>query len=308
MHAVVIDDVSFRYGDRVALDGISFDVRAGSITGFLGPNGGGKSTLFGLLSSLLPLQSGRVDVLGYDMRRQATECRREIGVTFQAPALDRRLSVRENLVHHGRLYGLSGRDLSVRVSSMLSQFAVEDRSGEMVETLSGGLKRRVELAKCLLCRPRLLMLDEPSNGLDPGARKSLWESLEQVRVENGTTVLVATHLMEEAERCDCLALLDSGKLVASGSPSELRSGIPGTTISIICDEPEELRRRLVEELGVEVRRRGETLQIQHADGQSLLHRIVDRFSGEFQSVALGRATLEDVFMMRTGHTLAGENE
>lgn len=305
--AITVEDLSHHYGERAALNRVSCQIQAGSITGFLGPNGGGKTTLFSILSTLLPVQAGQVQSLGFDLRRQAAAYRQRIGVTFQAPALDRRLTVQENLIHQGHLYGLSGRSLASRATELLERFRVADRAADIVETLSGGLKRRVELAKCLLHDPQLLLLDEPSNGLDPGARHDLWRCLEELRAERGTTIVVATHLMEEAERCDALSLLDAGQIVASGSPSSLRSEIPGETISIVADQPEELRRRIFDAVQVEVRRTGELLRIQQADCQGLLHELVSRFSGEFKTISLGKATLEDVFLARTGHRLAGDD-
>jgi len=306
--AITVESLSHCYGERVALDDVSCEFARGSICGVLGPNGSGKTTLFSILSSLVPTQSGQVTALGFDLRRHATEYRQQISVTFQAPALDRRLTVQENLLHQGHLYGLSGRVLAERSGELLEQFRVADRTGDIVDTLSGGLKRRVELAKCLLHDPQLLLLDEPSNGLDPGARHDLWQCLEELRAERGTTIVVATHLMEEAERCDALVLLDAGKVVASGSPSELRNEIPGETISIIASQPETLQQRIRESLQVDVRRTGELLRIQQEDCQTLLHELVDRFSGDFKTISLGKATLEDVFLARTGHRLAGDEQ
>ena len=305
--AISVENLTHRYGDRIALDDISCCILSKSITGFLGPNGGGKTTLFSLLSGLLPVQSGRVTALGYDLRRQTAAWRQCIGVTFQTPALDRRLTVRENLIHQGHLYGLSGGDLTDRISALTEQFRVADRAADIVDTLSGGLKRRVELAKSLLHEPELLLLDEPSNGLDPGARHDLWACLEQLRAEQGTTIVVATHLMEEADRCDALSLLDTGRIVANGSPSELRNSIPGETISIVADHPDRLQEQITTAFDVDVRRTGEQLRIQQTDCQSLLHELVGRFSGEFKTISLGKATLEDVFLARTGHRLAGDD-
>ena len=225
--AISVSDLSFRYGDRTALDAVGFNVSPGSIFGFLGPNGGGKTTLFSILSTVLPLQSGNVTALGHDLQKDSAAYREQIGVTFQAPGLDRRLTVLENLIHQGHLYGLRGDHLRHTIEELTEQFGVADRQSDIVDTLSGGLKRRVELAKCLIHRPSLLLLDEPSTGLDPGARHDLWASLERLRSEQGVTVVVTTHLMEEAERCDELALLHRGQIVAQGSPSELRSRIPG---------------------------------------------------------------------------------
>lgn len=298
--AISVNDLSFRYGDRAALDSVSFSISSGSIFGFLGPNGGGKTTLFSILSTVLPLQSGSVAALGFDLQSDSAAYREQIGVTFQAPGLDRRLTVLENLIHQGHLYGLKGDNLRHTVEALLEQFGVADRQGDIVDTLSGGLKRRVELAKCLIHRPSLLLLDEPSTGLDPGARHDLWASLEQLRAEHAVTVVVTTHLMEEAERCDELALLHRGQIVAQGSPSELRSRIPGECLTVVADQPDSLKKRLQTELNLEAQRVGETLRIHEPNGQELFRQIIERFSDDIRSISLGKPTLEDVFLMETG--------
>jgi len=299
-----VDDLSFRYGDRLALDSVSFSVKSGAIFGFLGPNGGGKTTLFSILSTVLPLQTGAVTALGHDVQNDSARYRQQIGVTFQAPGLDRRLTVLENLIHQGHLFGLKGEHLRHTCQELLAQFGVADRQADIVDTLSGGLKRRVELAKCLIHGPSLLLLDEPSTGLDPGARHELWASLEQLRAEQGVTVVVTTHLMEEAERCDELALLHLGKVVAQGSPSGLRSRIPGECLTIVADQPEVLKSRLAAEVQVESKRVGETLRIHQPNGQQLFGQIMDKFSADIRSISLGKPTLEDVFLMETGSRFA----
>lgn len=303
MSAIEVRDVSHRYGERQSLDAVGFVVDAASIFGFLGPNGGGKTTLFHLLSTLLPIQSGSITSLGFDVSKQSAKYRQHIGVAFQAPSLDRRLTVRENLIHQGHLYGLSGSSLRSTVDDLLARFGVADRATDIVDTLSGGLKRRVELAKTLIHRPRLLLLDEPSTGLDPGGRHDLWTQLEQLRSEFGVTVVVTTHLMEEAERCDRLALLDLGKIVAEGSPSELRSLVPGDCLTLTCDRPDEFRLRLKTDLDLNFQRMGETLRIHQADCQSMFSQIMARYADEVKSISLGKPTLEDVFMEKTGRRL-----
>ena len=302
--AIRVDDLSFRYGDRVALDSVSFSVKSGAIFGFLGPNGGGKTTLFSILSTVLPLQVGTVTALGHDVQNDSARYRQQIGVTFQAPGLDRRLTVLENLIHQGHLFGLKGEHLRHTCQQLLEQFGVADRQADIVDTLSGGLKRRVELAKCLIHGPSLLLLDEPSTGLDPGARHELWASLEQLRADQGVTVVVTTHLMEEAERCDELALLHLGQVVAQGSPSELRSRIPGECLTIVADQPQVFKSRLAAELQIEAKRVGESLRIHQPNGQQLFGQIMDKFSADIRSISLGKPTLEDVFLMETGSRFA----
>ncbi len=228
---------------RPALAGIDFSVSAGEIFGFLGPNGGGKTTLFRILATLARPDAGTVSILGADLGTQAVEVRRRLGVVFQNPSLDLQLTVRENLVHQGQLYGLSGMELAARTAAALNRFGLGDRAGQKTLELSGGLRRRVEIAKALLHAPRLLLLDEPSTGLDPGARRDLWETLESLRIE-GVTVLLTTHFMEEGDRCGRLVLLDRGAIVAEGSPAALKEEIGGDVITVTGPEPEALARDL----------------------------------------------------------------
>lgn len=301
MSAIHVKDLSHAYGERRALDGVTFEIRRGEIFGVLGPNGGGKTTLFRVLSTLLPVQSGRVSVLGFDVATNSADVRRRIGVTFQAPSLDRRLTVRENLVHQGHLYGLSGRTLATRIDDRLARLGLSDRKHAPVNSLSGGLQRRAEIAKGMLHDPELLLLDEPSTGLDPGARHDLWRYLQQLRDESGTTVVVTTHLMEEAEKCDRLALLDHGKLVALGTPAELRAEIGGDCLTILADEPTRLSERIAERFGVQPKLLGQALRIERARGHELLRELVEAFPGDITSVSLGKPSLEDVFITKTGH-------
>lgn len=301
MVALCIEDLSHAYQERRALDGVTFEIQRGEIFGVLGPNGGGKTTLFRVLSTLLPIQSGRVTVLGFDAATNSAEVRRRIGVTFQAPSLDRRLTVRENLVHQGHLYGLSGRMLAARIEDRLARLGLSDRQHALVNSLSGGLQRRAEIAKGMLHDPELLLLDEPSTGLDPGARHDLWRYLLQLRGESGTTIVVTTHLMEEAEKCDRLGLLDHGRLVAIGTPTELRAEIGGDCLTILAEEPARLSQRIAERFGIEPKLFGQSLRIEQARGHELLRDLVEAFPNEITSVSLGKPSLEDVFIAKTGH-------
>ncbi|HEX6987694.1 MAG TPA: ABC transporter ATP-binding protein, partial [Planctomycetaceae bacterium] len=245
MTAVAVENVGFRYGDRRALAGVSFDVRPGEIFGLLGPNGGGKTTLFRLLCTLLPFQEGKASVAGFDVATEPSGVRRSIGVTFQSPSLDGKLTVGENLRAHGQLYGLFGGELRERVARLAGRLGISDRMRDKAETLSGGLKRRAEIAKGLLHDPTVLLLDEPSTGLDPGARHDLWRLLAELR-DAGMTVLVTTHLMEEADRCDRLAILNRGEVVALGTPDELRASVGGDCLTIRGSRPEWLAERIGE--------------------------------------------------------------
>lgn len=299
--AIVAQGIEHRYGDRQAVAGVDFDVPVGGVLGLLGPNGGGKTTLFRILSTLLPLQTGEVRIFGKDLRREPAAVRATIGVTFQSPSLDRKLTVGENLRYHGQLYGLSGRDLNHRITALVARLGVTDRRADRVESLSGGLQRRVEIAKGMLHDPRILLLDEPSTGLDPGARHELWRHLLELRNETGVTILVTTHLMEEADHCDRLGILDSGKLVAWGTPDELRRSVGGDSLTIRSDDPARLSGRIREKFGIEPQMLGDSLRIEHAQAHELLRDLVAVFPAEITSVTFGKPTLEDVFINRTGH-------
>ena len=223
--AVSVAGLHHAYSERKALDGIDFGVLAGEAFGLLGPNGGGKTTLFRLLSTLLPVQTGKVTLSGFDVSTQAQQVRQIIGVTFQSPSLDGKLTVWENLQHQAHLYSLYGVQSKTRIRELMDRLGLSDRGKDLAESLSGGLKRRVEVAKSLLHHPQILLLDEPSTGLDPGGRRDLWEYLTRLRQDEGTTILVTTHLMEEAERCDRLGILNQGRMIALGTPDELRSSV-----------------------------------------------------------------------------------
>lgn len=298
--AVSIRGLSHRYGNHAALDGVEFQVHSSEIFGLLGPNGGGKTTLFRLLATLLPVQDGQVTILGLDSRECASAIRQRIGVTFQSPSLDRKLTVGENLKHQGHLYGLRGRKLEACIDEQLSRLGLTERRRDRAESLSGGLARRVEIAKGLLHRPQLLLLDEPSTGLDPGARLDLWTYLLQLR-NAGVTVLVTTHLMEEAERCDRLGILDRGRLVALGPPAELRAAIGGDCLTMQSVDPNGLASRIQEMFAVIPQRLGDSLRIETPRGHELLRDLVDAFGDSITSISVAKPTLEDVFVQKTGH-------
>jgi len=208
------------------LRGLSFSVASGDLFALLGPNGGGKTTLFRIISTLIAPTSGSVEVFGIDVATQPAEARKKLGVVFQSAAVDPWLTVLENLRHHGYLYGLSGASLARGIERALERFGLTPRAGDRVGTLSGGLRRRVELAKALLPEPPLLVLDEPSSGLDPTARRELLQELRRLRDDAGTTIVLTTHLIEEASASDRVGILHEGQLVAIGAPADLVANVP----------------------------------------------------------------------------------
>jgi ABC-2 type transport system ATP-binding protein len=304
--AVEVRALRHRYGDREALKGIDFTVRRGEIFGLLGPNGGGKTTLFRILSTLTIPSQGSASLFGRVLDQSPAQetlqaIRRQIGVVFQAFSLDKKLTVAENLRHQGHLYGLSGAALRGRIEEMLERFRLSDRARDRVETLSGGLCRRVELAKGLLHRPGLLLLDEPATGLDPGARHDLWEYLEALRKQDSVTVLATTHILEEAERCDRIGILSRGELVALDSPEALKATIGGDVLSIETPAPEELARAIREKLGEPAAVVDGSVRLERPEAHRFIPSLIESFAGRISAVTVGKPTLEDVFIRLTGH-------
>jgi ABC-2 type transport system ATP-binding protein len=298
--AVTVDKVEFSYGDRLALDAVSFEVREGEIFGLLGPNGGGKTTLFRILSTLAMPASGSARLLGYDLATDQQRIRENIGVVFQQPSVDNKLTIAENLRHHGQLYSIAKNELTRRIVEILDTLGLADRADEACETLSGGLKRRVELAKGLLPRPRLLILDEPSTALDPGARIDLWHYL-GILQQSGTTVLLTTHLLEEAERCNRIAIIDEGRIVCIDTPDALRSSIGGDILTIDSSDPQSLSEKISQRFGEQPQLIGGSLRIERDNGHRLLRDLVEAFPDEIDGISVGKPTLEDVFVRETGH-------
>jgi ABC-2 type transport system ATP-binding protein len=293
--------LGFRYGDREALREVTFSIARGEIFGFLGPNGGGKTTLFKLLSTLAPIQSGSARLFGHDLAGETGAVRRRLGVVFQHPSLDGKLTVGENLAAHGHLYGITGKRLRERNVAMLERLGLAARERDRVETLSGGLQRRVELAKALLHEPALLLLDEPSTGLDPAARREFWNYLEHLREHEGVTVVLTTHYMEEAERCDRIGIMHQGKLVAIAPPGELKSEVGGDVIVIRTEEPEVLQRKILARFKLKSQLVDGAIRIEKLRAHELVRDLIDAFGEEIESVSFGKPTLEDVFVHLTGH-------
>ena len=298
--ALCVSEVSHRYGSRTALDNVSFDIPRGTVFGLLGPNGSGKSTLFRLLSTLVPVQSGKILVFGSDVSSEQSTVRGKIGVVFQAPSLDRKLTVLENLQCQGALYGIIGTELQTRVSHLAEMMGLQSRLRDRCESLSGGLKRRVELAKGLLHRPELMILDEASTGLDPTARLEFWNALSDLRGGWGTTILMTTHLMEEAEKCDMLAILDKGRIVALASPDALRKETGELVVSVSTREPADVANVLKERFGWECTITGETVRALASESPQHIAEVFQELGKKALSVTIGRPGLEDVFMRKTG--------
>ena len=310
--AVVTEGLHHAYGAHIALKGVALSVRRGEIFGVLGENGGGKTTLFKILSTLMPPTGGRVSLLGRDALTHPHAIRKRIGVVFQHASLDPKLTVIENLLHQGRLYGMRGTALKERARMNLDRLGLAGRSRDRAETLSGGLKRRAELAKALLHRPDVLIMDEPGTGLDPGARGDFDDYLAELRESDGTTVLLTTHFLEEAERCDRVAFLHRGEVVALGAPEELKARVGGDVVAIHSGNPEGLGAKVRERFGCKAQVVRGVLRVERPEGHEFVREVVNAFPGDIRSVAFGKPTLGDVFVRLTGRGIddgeAAENE
>lgn len=303
---IQIDGLRHLYGDRVALDDVTFGVHPAEIFGLLGPNGSGKTTMFRVLSTLMLPTAGRASILGHDLAGDPAAVRRSIGVVFQAPSIDVKLTAAENLRHVGHLYGLRGSALTARISEMLGRVGLTERAHERAETFSGGMQRRLELAKGLLHNPAVLLLDEPTTGLDPGARHDLWQYLAMLRDQEQVTIIVTTHLMEEAERCDRLAILSEGKLVALGTPADLKNEIGADVILLEAEQPQALADKIVAQFALPARVVGDKVRIEKLNGHRFVTEVMEAFPGEIESISVSKPNLEDVFIRRTGHRFWSE--
>jgi len=297
---ISVKNISHRYAARTALSNVSFEVAPGAIFGLLGPNGGGKSTLFRILATMMSPTAGQALVAGFDVARQPAEVRRRAGVVFQTQSLDRALTVGENLRSQGHLHGLSGAPLRTRMEHVMERLGLAARRDDVVETLSGGLRRRVEIAKGLLHCPQVLLMDEASTGLDPGARRELWQYIEELRDREGVTILLTTHILDEADRCDRLVLLHEGRVVAEGSPAELRSRIGGDVVVFSAADATALAPQVDARFGTHATIVDGAVRIEIANGHRFITEVVEAFPGLIDSVALHKPTLEDVFVHETG--------
>ncbi len=302
-----IENLEFSYKTKKVLNGLSLEIPDGTVFGMLGPNGSGKTTLFRILSTMLAPQKGSVTWLGYDLAREAAAVRATLGVVFQYPSLDPQLTIEENLKCQGALYGLGGKELQAKIEDRLKKLGVWDRRTSKARELSGGLKRRVELAKALIHEPQVLLLDEPSTGLDPRARAELWNFLLELNREKKTTMLVTTHLMEEAEKCSRLVIMDEGRVIAQGTPSELKSGLGVGSIWIETEELADLDSAIQKRFQIKPVRVPTGLKLNHAEPHRLIADLIEAFPGKMDSVAFHKPSLEDVFLQKTGRIFeAGE--
>lgn len=299
-----VHELAHRFGDRVVLDRLSFDVKPGEVVGLLGPNGSGKSTTFRVLTGMLVPDAGELWLDGARVAPGARALRQRMGVVFQAPSLDARLTVIENLLLSAAIYGVRGDEAVRRADELLAISELSARRNDRVLELSGGMKRRIELCRALLHEPGLLVMDEPTTGLDETAFRKTWARIEQLRAERGLTVVLSTHRADEAERCDRVVVIDEGRVIAEGTPESLREHVPGDVLSLDAHDPEALCQEIKAQLGLEARVLSGRVVLQRERGHELVPRLVEALpKGRIQALSMHRPTLADVFVKLTGRSL-----
>jgi len=302
---VRVTGLTRRFGERVALDGISFEVAPGEVFGLLGPNGAGKTTAFRLLSGVLPPDAGTFQIDGREVSPASPAYRARLGVVFQEPSLDLKLTGRENLRLGAALYGLPRAVSEPRIDEALRVMDLGARADEPTAKYSGGMRRRIEIARVLLHDPDLILLDEPGRGVDPDALRRIWDELSARKAAHGTSLIVTTHQPEEAERCDRIALLDGGRVTATGTPDELRARVAGDVVRVRGERPEELAETIRARLGLAGTVLDGDVVLETPRGHEVVPRIVELFPpGRLASIATSRPTLADVFAKLTGKGLA----
>ena len=306
MESLQATSLSRSFGDRLAVSGLSFRVARGEIVGFLGPNGAGKTTTFKLLSGLLPADSGRILLDGAELDPTGPALRARMGVVFQHPSLDNKLTGRENLAMGAALYGLTGARAKERIAWGLDVVELGDRADEACEKYSGGMRRRLELARVLLHEPEILLMDEPTQGLDVGAARRIWKQLLDLRTKTGLAVLLTTHSPEEAEHCDRILVLDKGKCIAEGTPTELRARVGGDVVTLGCDDAEALASAVREKFQVDATVADGNVVFERVDAHTMIPRLIEAFpNGRIKSVGMRQASIGDVFLKLTGKTIDG---
>jgi ABC-2 type transport system ATP-binding protein len=301
---LALDGIAFRYGAREVLRGVSLSVNRGEIFGLLGPNGAGKSTLFAIVAGLLRPAAGTLRLDGRLIDPGARVLRAAAGIVFQAPGLDGKLSAAENLHLAAALHRVPRAAARERVARLLAEAGLSDRAREPVERFSGGMRRRVELCRALVHQPSILVMDEPTSGLDTAAFRAFWAQVEGLRREAGLTVVLATHRPEEAERCDRLAVLAGGAVVACETPEALRARVSGDLVVVEADAPEELAAELRARLGLVAVVKDDGVHVEHEAAHTLVPRIVEAFpAGRLRAVSLRRPTLADAYVAVTGAAL-----
>ncbi len=306
MSIIQVDNLVKKFGNITAVNDISLKVEEGTIFGFLGPNGAGKTTTINILCTLLSPTSGKAFISGHDCMREPSEVRKAIGIVFQDTTLDKDLTAYENLIFHAYLYNVPKTEMKERVNDVLKFVDLYDRKDDLVKKFSGGMKRRLEVARGLVHRPRVLFLDEPTLGLDPQSRSNLWEFITELPRKHKVTIFMTTHYMEEAEVCDRIAIIDNGKIIAIDSPDELKKTVGGDVVSITTTDNEHVKYEIEKAFNLSVSEKNSELYMTCSRGDTCIPEIIRTLGGKVLSVRIQRPTLNDVFLKLTGKTIREE--
>ena len=306
VNIIEVKNLTKKFDKLTAVDNISFSVTQGEIFGFLGPNGAGKSTTISILSTLLKSDSGQALINGFDVNKQRNQVRKSIGLVFQDSSLDDKLTAKENLYFHADLYGVDKEIFSERLPEVLKLVDLWDRQDHIVKTFSGGMKRRLEIARGLIHYPQVMFLDEPTIGLDPQTRFNIWEYVLRLKKEKDMTIFMTTHYLAEAEYCDRIAIIDQGKIVALDTPVNLKKMVGGDIITIMAANTEKLKQEIETKFGAAVKVEDNKLKIKVADGDKFLAKLFNELEEKIQSVELRKPTLDDVFLNLTGKKIREE--
>lgn len=307
MNTIEVNNLSKEYGKVLAVKGVSFNVREGEIFGFLGPNGAGKSTTIRMLATLTSPTGGSAKVNNFDVIDSKNEVRKSIGLVFQDPSLDDRLTAYENLRFHAELYDVSASEFKSRVKEVLSLVELVDRKNDIVKTFSGGMKRRLEIARGLLHYPKVLFLDEPTIGLDPQTRSHIWQYLLKLQKNFGMTIFMTTHYMNEAEYCDRIAIIDDGKIVALDTPEKLKAMVGGDVVTIKSKDIALLKNDIKSFKPSSIEDVSGGIQVEIADGETFLPKLFAKSKAKIDSVELREPSIDDVFLKLTGKQIREES-
>ena len=306
-YIIEVESLTKKYGDLTAVNNVSFTVKPGEIFGFLGPNGAGKTTTINILCTLTKPASGQASIAGLDVVHRQSQVRQMIGLVFQDPSLDERLSALQNLRFHALVYSVPASVREQRIEQFLKMMELWDKRHNKVQTFSGGMKRRLELARGLLHHPRVLFLDEPTLGLDPQTRNRMWEYILELRRQEATTIFLTTHYMDEAEKADRIAVIDYGKLIAMDTPAKLKRMVGKDIVSLKTDDNDKAMAEIKRRYQIEARRDGDGLCFEVANGEEFLPVILREFSTLIVSVSMRRPSLDDVFLKLTGREIREED-
>jgi len=306
--AISVSDLHKRFNEVYAVRGVDFEVAPGEVFGFLGPNGAGKTTTINMLCTLVKPTSGSAMVAGFDVTRERDDVRRHIGLVFQDPTLDSYLTAAQNLKLHAELYGIQSGLVGPRMHQVLDMVGLWDRKDSTVGTFSGGMRRRLEIARGLMHSPRVLFLDEPTIGLDPQTRRSIWTYIRELKESEEITIFMTTHYMDEAEWCERIAIMDHGEIVALDDPQALKAQVGTDRVTIHTDDDDAAIAALAERFGIEARIAEGAVTIQVPGGEEFVPRLFAELGVPIRSVSVSRPTLDDVFMSYTGTTIRDAEE